>query len=169
MSRKAVEKCAKLGVVVDIQPAWLYLDGHTLLAQFGDERLRYFQPLKSLLEAGAIAGGGSDHMQKIGPRRSINPYDPFLGMATTVLRRPRALDKPLHSEEALNRAQMLRFYTINTAWVIRQEKNLGSLEPGKLADFVVLDTNLLTCEPDAIEKTQVLATYVGGKRLYAKE
>src|SRR5919201_5383494 len=61
MSREAVAKLTPLGVSVDIQPAWLYLDTRTLVAQFGYGRLRYFQPLHSLFEAGGIAGGGSDH------------------------------------------------------------------------------------------------------------
>lgn len=169
MSREAVEEAVRLGVAVDIQPAWLYLDGQTLLAQFGSDRLRYFQPLKSIFAAGGIAGGGSDHMQKIGPRRSINPYDPFLGMATSVRRLPRGASEPLHPEEALSREQMLRYYTINNAWIMRQEKELGSLEPGKLADFLILDTDLLTCADEAIEKTKVLATYVGGKRIHPRE
>ena len=46
MSREAIEQAARLGVVVDIQPAWLYLDTRTLAAQFGYDRLRYFQPLQ---------------------------------------------------------------------------------------------------------------------------
>jgi predicted amidohydrolase YtcJ len=57
MSEEAVKECARLGVCVDIQPAWLYLDTRTLAAQFGYERLRWFQPLKSLFAAGAMAGG----------------------------------------------------------------------------------------------------------------
>lgn len=168
MSSEAVEQAARLGVVLDIQPAWLYLDGQTLLAQFGEERLRYFQPLKSIFAAGGIAGGGSDHMQKIGPRRSINPYDPFLGMATAVRRLPRGASEPLHAAEALSREQMLRFYTINNAWVMRQEADLGSLEVGKLADFVILDTDLLTCPADRIEHAQAMATYVGGQRVFSR-
>jgi predicted amidohydrolase YtcJ len=65
MSREAIAKAARLGAVVDIQPAWLYLDTRTLAAQFGDDRLRYFQPLHSLFAAGVIAGGGSDHMPQL--------------------------------------------------------------------------------------------------------
>jgi predicted amidohydrolase YtcJ len=168
MSKEAVEQAAKLGVVLDIQPAWLYLDGQTLQLQFGYDRLRYFQPLKSIFEAGGIAGGGSDHMQKIGARRSINFYDPFLAMATTVRRLPRGMNKPLHPEEALNREQMIKYYTINNAWIMRQEKDLGSLEVGKLADFVVLDTDLLTCPDEAIEKTKVVSTWLGGKMVYSR-
>ena len=94
MSREAIEKAARLGVVVDIQPAWLYLDTRTLAAQFGYDRLRYFQPLHSLFEAGVIAGGGSDHMQKIGSLRSINPYNPFLGMWVAITRRAQGLRGP---------------------------------------------------------------------------
>ena len=59
----------------------------TLAKQFGYERMRYFQPLRSLFDAGAVAGGGSDHMQKLGSLRSVNPYNPFLAMATAVTRR----------------------------------------------------------------------------------
>lgn len=166
MSREAVEAAARLGVMPDIQPAWLYLDTHTLAKQFGYDRLRWFQPLRSLFAAGAVAGGGSDHMQKIGSLRSVNPYNPFLGMATAVTRRSRQFERPLHPEEALTREQAIRFYTINNARLLACEERLGSLETGKLADFIVLDTDLLTCADDAIAKTQVVQTYVGGKRIY---
>src|SRR5207245_4065409 len=59
MSEEAVKKCDDLGVCVDIQPAWLYLDTRTLVAQFGYVRLRWFQPLSRLFSAGVITGGGS--------------------------------------------------------------------------------------------------------------
>ncbi len=163
MSREAVEQAARLGVMVDIQPAWLYLDAHTLVKQFGYERLRYFQPLRSLFEAGAVAGGGSDHMQKIGSLRSVNFYNPFLGMATAITRRAKLSEQPLHPEEALTREQAIRFYTINNAHVLGCEDKLGSLEMGKLADLIVLDTDLLTCPEDRIAETQVLRTYVNGR------
>jgi hypothetical protein len=152
--------------VEDIQPIWLYLDAHTLLKQFGNERLRWFQPLHSIFEAGGIAGGGSDHMQKIGSLRSINPYNPFLGLATAITRRARGLEQPLHPEEALTREQALRFYTINNAKILFCEDRLGSLEKGKLADFAVLDRDLLTCPDTEIATTKVLRTYVGGKMVF---
>ncbi len=99
MSREAIDQAARLGVMVDIQPAWLYLDAHTLAAQFGYDRLRYFQPLASLFAAGVTAGGGSDHMQKIGSLRSVNPYNPFLGMWTAITRKSKYYERPLHPEE----------------------------------------------------------------------
>jgi predicted amidohydrolase YtcJ len=168
MSRESVERAARLGVVLDMQPAWLYLDTRTLAKQFGYERLRYFQPLRSIFAAGGVAGGGSDHMQKIGSLRSVNPYNPFLGMQTAITRRARWHELPLHPEETLTREQALRLYTINNARVLRHEHRTGSLEVGKLADFAVLDTDLLDCPKERIAATTVLRTYVGGKKVYAQ-
>jgi predicted amidohydrolase YtcJ len=168
MSKEAVEKAAQLGVVLDMQPAWLYLDTRTLVKQFGYDRLRYFQPLKSIFAAGGIAGGGSDHMQKIGSLRSINPYNPFLGMFVAISRKSKWHEDRLHPEEALSREQAIRFYTKNNAYLLFREDQIGSLEPGKLADFVVVDTDLLTCPEDQIPKTQVLRTFLNGKPIYQK-
>jgi predicted amidohydrolase YtcJ len=162
-----VKRFNALGVSADIQPVWLYLDARTLLAQFGNDRLSRFQPLRSLTEAGTLIGGGSDHMQKLGPRRSINPYDPFLGIGTAVTRTARGLASPAHPEQALSREQAIRMYTTNNAWLLFKEKQVGSLEPGKLADFVVVDTDVLKCPAEEIEKTKVLRTYLGGKLVFA--
>lgn len=166
-SREIVDKAAKLGVVVDIQPAWLYLDTRTLVKHFGYDRLRWFQPLRSIFEAGGIAGGGSDHMQKIGSIRSVNPYNPFLAMATAVTRRAKWYEGALHPEEALTREQAIRFYTWNNAYLLFKENKLGTLEPGKLADFVILDTDLLTCPAEKIAGIQVLRTWVDGKVVFS--
>jgi predicted amidohydrolase YtcJ len=165
MSREAIDRMAKLGVVADIQPAWLYLDGATLEKHFGYERLRWFQPLRSVFESGVVIGGGSDHMQKIGSLRSINFYHPFLAMETAVTRRAKSYRSALHPEEALDRQQAIRFYTGNNAYLLFCEDKLGSLEPGKLADFVVLDTDLLTCRADLIDRTKVVSTWLAGRKL----
>jgi predicted amidohydrolase YtcJ len=167
MSEEAVTQAVKLGVVADIQPIWLHMDGRTLHAHFGDARLRWFQPLKSCFAAGMTIGGGSDHMQKIGARRAVNPYDPWLGMHTAITRRARGLDAPLHPEEALTREQALRFYTINNARLLMAEKHLGSLEAGKLADFIVIDRDFMACPVDDIERIKVLQTFLGGREVFA--
>lgn len=169
MSREAVDKLPQLGVVVDIQPAWLYLDTRTLVKQFGYERLRYFQPLRSIFESGGIAGGGSDHMQKIGSLRSINPYNPFLGMWVAITRQAKWHEGRLHPEEALTREQAIRFYTSNNAYLLFKEDRIGSLETGKLADLVVLDTDLLTCPLDEIKNAQVLKTFLNGQLVFRRE
>jgi predicted amidohydrolase YtcJ len=166
MSAEAIDQMKSLGIVADLQPAWLYLDGRTLLRQFGEERLRYFQPYDTLFEQGVPVGGGSDHMQKIGSLRSVNPYNPFLGMWITLARQPRGMDEPLHSEERLTREQALRLYTINNAYLTFEEREKGSLEPGKLADFVVLDRDFLTCPLDEVRDIEVARTWVGGKLVY---
>jgi len=166
MSREAIEKMAKLGIVADLQPAWLWLDGKTLLAQFGDERLTYFQPYKTLFEHGVVIGGGSDHMQKIGSLRSVNPYNPFLAMWITLARQPRRADEALHPEQRLSREQAIRLYTINNAYLTFEEKEKGALERGKLADFIVLKQDILTCPEESVKDIEVERTFLGGRLVY---
>ena len=107
-------------------------------------------------------------MQKIGSLRSINPYNPFLGMWIAITRTREGLRGPLHPEEALTREQAIRFYTINNAYLLFLEDQIGSLEAGKLADFVVLDRDLLTCPEDEIRDARALATYLDGKRVFPR-
>ncbi len=168
MTAAAIQKMKALGVVLDLQPAWLWLDGATLLKQFGNERLSYFQPYKSLFENGVMVGGGSDHMQKIGSFRSINPYNPFLGMWIALKRQPRWMDEPLHPEQRITREQAIRLYTANNAFLTFAEKEKGSLEPDKLADFIILGKDILTCPLDEIKDIQVERTYLGGKLVYQR-
>ena len=169
MSLDAIRKMKQLGIVADLQPAWLWLDGATLRKQFGDDRLTYFQPYKTIFEHGVIIGGGSDHMQKIGSLRSVNPYNPFLAMWITLTRHPRRTDQPLHAEQVISREQALRLYTINNAYLTFEEREKGSLEVGKLADFAVLKTDFLSCPLDDVRNIAVNETYVGGKLVYKSE
>lgn len=166
MSLEAIQQMKQLGVVADLQPAWLWLDGATLKKQFGDERMAYFQPYKSIFDNGVIVGGGSDHMQKIGSFRAVNPYNPFLGMWTTLARHPRRTDEILHAEQAISREQALRLYTINNAWLTFEEKEKGSLETGKWADFVVLKTDILECQLEDVKNITVEKTFLAGKPVY---
>jgi predicted amidohydrolase YtcJ len=168
MSPEAIAKMKALGVVANLQPSWLYLDGRTLLQQFGNERLAYFHPYRTLADEGVIVGGGTDHMQKIGSLRSINPYNPFLGMWTTLVRVPVGSDAPLHPEQNLTREQAIRLYTINNAFLTFEETKKGSLEPGKFADFIVLDRDILTCPVEQVKDINVEATWLGGRRVYAR-
>jgi len=163
-----IDKIKALGIVLDLQPDWLWLDGATLQKQFGSERMSAFQPYKSLFDSGVAVGGGSDHMQKIGSLRSINPYNPFLGMWITLTRQPRWTDQPLHPEQRISREQAIRLYTINNAYLTFEEKEKGSLEAGKLADLIVLDRDILTCPLDEVKSIQVEQTYLGGKLVYER-
>ena len=168
MTPEAISRMQALGIVANMQPAWLYLDGTTLRQHFGVERLAYFHPYRTLFEHGVTIGGGSDHMQKIGSLRSINPYNPFLAMWTTLVRQPRGSEAPLHPEQNLTREQAIRLYTINNAFLTFEETRKGSLEPGKLADFIVIDRDILNCPVEEVKDIKVEATYLGGARVYAR-
>ncbi len=166
MSLEAIEKMAKLGVVANMQPNWLQLDGATLMKHFGEERTQYFQPYRTIFDKGVIVGGGSDHMQKIGSFRSINQYNPFLGMWTAIARKPRWMDTAFHPEQRITREEAIRFYTYNNAYLSFEETEKGSLEAGKLADLIVIDRDILECPEDEIPNINVLLTYLGGDLVY---
>ncbi|MCC7340275.1 MAG: amidohydrolase [Bryobacterales bacterium] len=166
MTEEAILKMAQYGVVANMQPNWLQLDGATLMKHFGEARTAWFQPYRTLFDRNVMVGGGSDHMQKIGSFRSINQYNPFLGMWTTIVRTPRWMDKPFHPEQDLTREEAIRFYTINNAFLLHEEDKKGSLEKGKLADLIIVDRDLLTCPVGDIPQTKVLRTYLGGKLVY---
>ena len=168
MSAEAIALMKKIGVVADLQPAWLYMDGKTLLKQFGTERTEYFQPYRSLFDKGVVVGGGSDHMQRIGSLRSVNPYNPFLGMWIALKRQPRYMTTPLHPEQSITRIEALRLYTINNAYLTFEEQEKGSIEKGKLADLVVLDRDILSVPVDEIKDTKVEVTYLGGNVVYQR-
>lgn len=105
-------------------------------------------------------------MQKIGSLRSVNPYNPFLGMWVAVTRQSKHRDQPLYEGETLTREQAIRFYTANNAFVTFREQVTGSLEAGKLADMIVVDTDLLTCDAMKIRDARVLRTYFDGRLVY---
>ncbi|GAB4137440.1 MAG: amidohydrolase [Sphingomonadales bacterium] len=161
-----MEKMARLGVVADIQPAWLYLDGAMMVQQLGLERMRYFQALQSLSEAGVIYGGGSDHWHRLDPQTAVNPFDPFMGMWIAVTRQARNHDTPLYPQEALTCQQALRMYTTNNAYLLFREDEIGSLEPGKLADMIVIDRDIVNGPIDDLRHTKVLQTYLNGELVY---
>lgn len=166
-SRHNLERCKALNVCADVQPAWLYKDGATQLQILGPERMSWFQPYKTWLEYTTI-GGGSDHMIRLDPIEATNPWSPWLGIWVAVTR---SLERGgVHRpEECLSREQAVRLYTINNAYLHREEKDKGSLEVGKLGDLIVIDRNVLTCPADDIRDTKVLLTVVGGKVVYERK
>ncbi len=169
LTDESITKMSKLGISADIQPAWLYKDAKTLTEQFGNQRMKRFQPLRPLFDAGVRVGGGSDHMQKIGSLRSVNPYNPFLGMWIAMTRKPEGQTAPTHPEHALTRLEALQCYTSNNAHMLFLENHCGSLEPGKLADLVVLDRDFLQWPSEAIRQLTVKQVFLSGKRIYASE
>lgn len=149
-----VEEAAKRAwqVTADVQPAWLYKDGHTLLKVLGPDRMRWFQPYKSWLKYTTI-GGGSDHMLRFDSLDSKNPWSPWLGIWIAVTRTLErgGVHRP---DEALTREEALRLYTINNAYLHREEKLKGTLEVGKFGDVILIDRDVLTCLAADIRETK---------------
>jgi hypothetical protein len=163
-SEMNLQRCKKMGVCADVQPAWLYKDGAALTKYLGEKRMRWFQPYKSWLEHTTI-GGGSDHMLRSDPFASTNPWSPWLGLWTAITRKTEngGIHQP---DEALTREQALRLYTINNAYLHHEDKVKGSLEVGKYADLIFIDRDYLKCKPDDIRSIRVLRTIVNGKIVY---
>ncbi len=165
---RAIERAKKLGVAFDVQPAWLYFDGPALKDVFGPERMKNFLPLRSLIDAGIVVGGGSDHMIRFDPRLSTNPYDPFFEMWMAITRKMTD-GNVLNPEQRISRFEALKMWTWNNAYLEFWEKETGSIEPGKLADMVVISKNFATCPEDEIKDIEALQTIVGGRVMYRRE
>ncbi|HEV3117838.1 MAG TPA: amidohydrolase, partial [Gemmataceae bacterium] len=84
-SARNLEACKRLGICADVQPAWLWKDGTTLLKVLGEKRMRWFSPYRTWLQYTTI-GGGSDHMIKLDSMEATNPWNPWLGMWVAMAR-----------------------------------------------------------------------------------
>ncbi len=161
-SKQNWERCRDLSIAADVQPAVLYKDGASLTKTLGENRLKQFLPLKSWFDRGLTIGAGSGHLSGLDSLSAANPWNPWLGIWTTLTRQTEQ-GAVTHPEECLTREQAIRLYTINNAYLNFEEKKKGSIEPGKLADLVMIDNNILTCPIDDIKNTKVLLTMVDGK------
>ena len=161
-SPEAIARMKKMGILADVQAAWLYLDAPALEQVFGYEGMRYFYPLRSYIDAGIVIAAGSDHMIGHDKNTAVNPYNPFLSMWTEVTRLT-SRGKVIHPEERITRAEALKSHTIWAAWLQFAEKERGSIEPGKLADMVVIDRDFLTCPEAQIKDIQPLMIILNGR------
>ena len=105
-------------------------------------------------------------MVKWDANTSINPYNPFLAIWTMVTHTTER-GTVIMPSEAISREQALKIYTINNAYASFEESLKGSIEPGKLADIVVLTDDLLTCSLDQIKNIRSELTIVGGNIVYS--
>ena len=166
-SSEAIEEMRELGVYANIQPAWFFKDADAMVTILGNTRVESFHPNKSMLHAGVMINGGSDHMVKWDANTSINPYNPFLAMWTMITRKTER-GSVIGASEAVSREEALKIYTINNAFASFEESLKGSIEPGKLADIAVLTDDYLSCREDDIKDIEALITIVGGKIVYSK-
>jgi predicted amidohydrolase YtcJ len=154
-------RAARLGVLVDTQPAWYYKDADALASALGRERLAHFIGLRTWRAAGVHVAINTDHMFGLDPNEAMNPFNPFLTLYAATTRRSES-GAVINPAEAVTREDALRMMTSGAARFSFDEKNRGSIEPGKLGDFVVLDDDVLTCPPERLRRIRPDMTVVGG-------
>jgi predicted amidohydrolase YtcJ len=154
-------RAARLGVPIDTQPAWYYKDADALLPALGAPRLEHFIGIRTWLDAGAHVAINTDHMFGLDPNTSLNPFNPFLTIATAVTRRTEG-GQVIGPNETITRQQALRMMTIEAARLSFDEARKGSIEVGKLADLTMLSAPILTVPDDRLHTITSDLTVVGG-------
>ncbi len=165
-----IPRLASLGVVASLQPNWFYYDTNfenTSLPFLGRERSEEMYTLKTLIESGAIVAFGTDW--PVGTDYlTFNPLD---GIRTAVTRLPlppgSPYSEPYRPEERISLKEAIVAATYAGAYTNFMENSTGSLEPGKLADIIVLDQDLFTIPPEDINKARVIATFLEGRNVWA--
>jgi predicted amidohydrolase YtcJ len=160
LSAAAIPLFAQLQVIASMQPYHAIDDGRWAYKRLDDARLRRTYMFNTLLKNGATVTFGSDW--------TVAPLKPLLGIYAAVTRQTLDGKNPAgwYPEEKLTVDQALRCYTINNAYAGFQEKKLGRLKAGMLADFVVLSDNLFSIPPEKIKDVTVLRTFVDGKEVF---
>lgn len=155
-----IERYANLNVIASMQPYHAIDDGRWAEPLIGPERVKTTYAFRTLLDTGAKLAFGSDW--------PVAPATPLEGIYAAVTRRTLDDKNPdgWVPEQKITVDEALRAYTRDAAYASFEEDIKGTLEPGKLADFVVLDHDLTTVDPVEIRNTRVLQTYVGGRKVY---
>lgn len=154
---------AKLGVIASMQPYHAIDDGRWADKIIGKERAKTTYAFKSLFSEGATVSFGSDWF--------VAPPTPLEGIYAAVTRRTLDDKNPEGwvPEQKISVEQALVAYTANAAYASFEENVKGTLAPGKLADFVVLEKDILSIDPTQIRDVKVIKTVVGGKVVYGKD
>jgi hypothetical protein len=148
----------ELDVIASMQANHLLTDMNWAEARIGKERARHSYPWAEFLKNGVRLAFGTDY--------PVEPITPFRGLYAAVTRKNEAGTAEYFPEQKLTIEQAIAAYTAGSAYAEFAEQEKGALEPGKLADFVVLDHDLVKATPAEILKTKVLRTVVGGKTIY---
>ena len=142
-----------LGVAIAAQ-SHLYLAGPSLVKYWGAARAGITTPVKLYLDAGLAVSSGTD--------APVVPYPPLWSLYHFVTR-DTITGGVLGADQRVTRQQALRMATSNNAYLTMEERRKGSIEPGKLADLVMLDVDPLTCSDTQLRDARVLMTMVGGR------
>ena len=153
-----IKRIVQYGVGVSTQPILQWVFSDSIDQAIGVERSEWHFPLRALLDAGVHVSLSSDS--------PVSEPDWIQGVEAAVLRRSKASGTVRGPAQCITTREAIRLYTMGGAWQDHMEKRKGSLEPGKLADFCILDRSILSVEPEEIHTVKNVATVVGGRRVY---
>ncbi len=157
-TERALELMAQHRIAVSAQPGFIWVEGDLYLTAVSEEKAASFTPLRTYIDHGILVAANSD--------MTSAHYNPFWGMHS-ALTRTTSRGRVLGPDECLSRAQTLRAFTLNGAALAGEERLKGSLEVGKLADFAVLDRDIMRVPDQEIRDTRVLTTVLGGKVVHS--
>jgi predicted amidohydrolase YtcJ len=160
MAEKDFERFTKLHVIASMQPYHAIDDGRWAEKRLGHDRARYSYAWRSFIDHGVTLAFGTDW--------SVAPLNPILGLYAAVTRATLDGKNPdgWIPEEKITLAEAVEAYTMGSAFAEFQEREKGSITPGKLADMVILSDNIFDLKPEAIQNAKVETTIVGGKVVY---
>ncbi|MGE5736590.1 MAG: amidohydrolase [Acidobacteriota bacterium] len=153
-----IQKFKSLKVIASMQPNHLLTDMNWAQNRLGPERAAHSYAWAEFLSKGVALAFGTDY--------PVEPITPFRGLYAAVTRQSEDGKKRYYPEQRLTIDQAIAAYTIGSAYAEFAEKEKGSLQPGMLADFVVLDRDITSIPAEKILETKVLRTVVGGKTVY---
>ncbi len=156
---RLVKRIKTLGVIPVPNPAFIALWGGVFDKYYGN-RIEDVIPLKRFQESGIKMAFGSDAMV-------IDRLEPLFGIAAAMERRDLGLGKSIGEDMGIDFMEALRGYTINAAYSSFEENIKGSLEAGKLADFVIMSGKVLNKTPEELRNISVVSTYLGGRKMWS--
>lgn len=152
------ETCRRLGITVASQPSFLYYLGESYYENVGHERSEWLKPHRAWIDNDIMVASGTDS--------PVTPYPPFPSLWASIARRTEVNNVQMGTEQCITREEAIQLYTIKGAYHTFEEAIKGSIEPGKLADMIIVDRDILTCPMDDIRETKVLRTILGGRTVY---